>query len=717
MVTYDAIAGTADTIDYTASATDTSLYPDSNNISIFGPIWLPRIYGKDLTAFEIASSGKIAITVNDVHALDISRVEANSNYTTVLASKQSDSLELVVNSNNMSIIMDSTSNDIFITASNDVSILAEYGSTIIASSNEISLIAKSNVELVSTSQSILMSAADSNIYMTMDHTTMDTTLFSSNNISMTASNDFSLTTLSNINVYAGSGSINLNAEGSNTFIHLDGATDNINVYALTDVVINTSNDFLVDATSNIAMTTTGTGSITFTAETSNNIQLTLDGSNATTSWYSSNDFLFTTSNDYSLSAQSAISITSLIDHIKLSSSNDQVYFDLNKDNATMFAVSNISISASNNFYTEAKSNVEITALNGTLAVSANNSNMYMTMSQTDNTISVYGSNSIFFTTSNDFEVTAQDNMLFTALEGEIGLYANSNIELAADGSNMYITMEKTDDVLSIYSASNINMSSCNLFEVNSQSNLTMTSSNVHLMSQSNFVADASNSTYISACNNVYIEAKNDLELIANNFAWTAQSNISFYINSAPVQNTDPIFVIDGTKVNVRGDLYITGSINTSNIINTTVVQESLKVSDKTIILASVGDASAGDSNPIDGGLTNDKSGVVIDGFPDPAVVTDSNDWPAHEKSILWNYGDNGTLDLGTSNVESESYWEVLGGGVRITHRKDVAGTLKDMSFTFRINQLDELELVKTFWSTTTNAYVYKRIAKFGRILA
>jgi hypothetical protein len=73
---YDTLTGDVQVIDYVPTATNTSLYPDSNMTGIFGPIWLPRVYGKDLTAFEIASSGKIAITLNDVHSLDISK----SNY-------------------------------------------------------------------------------------------------------------------------------------------------------------------------------------------------------------------------------------------------------------------------------------------------------------------------------------------------------------------------------------------------------------------------------------------------------------------------------------------------------------------------------------------------------------------------------------------------------------------------------------------------------------
>jgi hypothetical protein len=44
----------------------------------------------------------------------------------------------------------------------------------------------------------------------------------------------------------------------------------------------------------------------------------------------------------------------------------------------------------------------------------------------------------------------------------------------------------------------------------------------------------------------------------------------------------------------------------------------------------------------------------------------------------------------------------------------MSGNLKKLSFTWRIGHNDELELVKTWWNGT--AYVYKRIAKFGRVL-
>jgi hypothetical protein len=173
-------------------------------------------------------------------------------------------------------------------------------------------------------------------------------------------------------------------------------------------------------------------------------------------------------------------------------------------------------------------------------------------------------------------------------------------------------------------------------------------------------------------------------------------------------------MISPDRVNVRGDLWITGSINTNNIINTTVTQETLKVTDKTILLAS----SSNDVNegglPVEG-IENDGAGLVIDGLPSGKSSTASN-IAQYKKSLLWKWGGNGTPALGTSDQINESAWEFRGGGIRINHQKIVGGSLRDLWFTFRVNELDELELVKKYYSTTINNYVWKKVAKFGRTL-
>ncbi len=46
-------------------------YPSPQIVDIFGPIYTPRLYAKDLSAMEIASSGGVSIAINDTRSLDI----------------------------------------------------------------------------------------------------------------------------------------------------------------------------------------------------------------------------------------------------------------------------------------------------------------------------------------------------------------------------------------------------------------------------------------------------------------------------------------------------------------------------------------------------------------------------------------------------------------------------------------------------------------------
>lgn len=52
-------------------------YPSPDFTSLFGPILAPRIYAKDLTALELASSGKVVVSLNDVQSIDFSNNTTN----------------------------------------------------------------------------------------------------------------------------------------------------------------------------------------------------------------------------------------------------------------------------------------------------------------------------------------------------------------------------------------------------------------------------------------------------------------------------------------------------------------------------------------------------------------------------------------------------------------------------------------------------------------
>lgn len=74
-------------------------YPDYNQVNVMGPLYVPRVYGKDLSALEIASSGIIAISLRDVHSFDFDRNIATSNIT--LKTLAQDSFAIGVNTDRM----------------------------------------------------------------------------------------------------------------------------------------------------------------------------------------------------------------------------------------------------------------------------------------------------------------------------------------------------------------------------------------------------------------------------------------------------------------------------------------------------------------------------------------------------------------------------------------------------------------------------------------
>lgn len=694
-VTYDTLPGTGEQQNYISTATDTQMYPDSNNISVFGPLWLPRVYGKDLTSFEIASSGKIAITINDIHALDISK----TGNTTSLSAKSNDSFAIAVNSNTMSLTFDA--------ATDDITMLATKGDVNIVASN-------------------------------------DTSITSSNNINVTALKDFILSASNDATFTVIQGNLKLSADSNNKIIDLNSnnllvtskegsigmiADSNVFTTASNNVTVTACNDFMLTVKSNVSMTTVGTGVFEINGNNSN-MYLKFDGVDNTTFLYSSNNFTVRTLNDIYLKAHDSNTTLTLGD-----------------SNATLYAISNVTVLASNDLTFQAKEDVSITAFNSTIGLYANQSRTSIVLN-TNNDIAMYSSNNLLVSTSNSFLVTALSNVTMIADNGDLSLSAESNVLVYADNSNMALTMNRSDDALSLYSLSNVFVTACNSIAIDSRSNVSITaSSNIEMFSRSNLVINTSNSTLITACNQIVMEsmsnikmatsnttinssnnfnltacndatitAKNNLTLAASNMSfsltgdlkYTADSNIGFYITRSTQSSNNPILLVSPDRVSVIGDLFITGSINTSNIINTTVVQETLKINDKVILLASEGDEGG---NPIDGLLTNSGAGIIVDGVP--TTNADKDLW---RKSIQWNYGFNGMPDVATSNITTEAAWEFQGGGLRITHKRITTDGMKDLSFTLRINDKDELELVKKYWVVGSTDYTWKRVAKFGKIV-
>jgi hypothetical protein len=261
-------------------------------------------------------------------------------------------------------------------------------------------------------------------------------------------------------------------------------------------------------------------------------------------------------------------------------------------------------------------------------------------------------------------------------------------------------------------SSNINLTSLN--GVN-RASYDATNGAARVDATTSFAVTASNSatnyTTVSGTNGVLSLAASD------RIEYTAANKMSMFMTTS-TDPTLPTFEIIGNEVRVRGNLLINGSLNTSNLTSVDVQQTNLKIQDKTIVLAMQGSNNPDlDPLPADGEATNDKAGIIIDGTP-AQFANNSNVWPLYRKSFLWNIGTNGVPATGTNDISGESFWELQGGSFRMTKKRlyTVGGsnTAYDVSFGWRINEYDELELVKKVWNSINNNYSFKRITKFGR---
>ena len=326
-------------------------------------------------------------------------------------------------------------------------------------------------------------------------------------------------------------------------------------------------------------------------------------------------------------------------------------------------------------------NIELTSSQGTAVLASANSNVFVILNHSTCNLDAYALNNAQFTASNNLVSTAKVDAYLTAQTGQVvisGYNSNAQLVLSSAGA-----------------------------QVASASNVTLTSS-------SGAVALVSNKeTSVTAASNILLSSTGGASLMSlgagsvtgwsSNYSFNVTDPTSAY--TVRINSADKLKVTDD-KVIMNTDVDIYGVINSISVQNT-----ELHVADKTIELAYPPSGSA----PIsDGSDTNSKSGIVVNGLPasasnlDPAFAETK-----YEKSFKWTYGTAGMDGMLTNaGINTESFWELKGGRFQLSAVKNNG---KNISFAWRINELDELEMVK-YWDDANGLAQVRRIAKFGRSL-
>ena len=759
-------------------------YPNSNQISIMGPIYLPRVYGKDLTSFEIASSGSVALTLYDIHSLDLTRVVANSNV--IIKTLDSDSLLMTVNNSNMSLTFDSvnnyttlySSNDLTLNTSNalvfnskayeqstaaDMTLSAGCNMNIdavndvnVSACNDFAVVADESITLTALSNSINLDAS-SNVYLHLDIPTETATLFAKQDVLMTASNDFSINALSNVTVNATTASLAMSAASGDATFTLDAPTKTATLFAQEDINMTASNDFSINALSNVTVNAT-TASLAMSAA-SGDATFTLDAPTKTATLFAMEDINMTASNDFSINALSNVTVNATTASLAMSAASGDATFTLDAPTktATLFAMEDINMTASNDFSINALSNVTVNATTASLAMSAASGDATFTLDAPTKTATLFAKEDINMTASNDFSINALSNVTVNA--------TTASLAMSAASGNATFTLDAPTKTATLFAKEDINMTASNDLSVVAKSNVTVTaetqslalsavSGNVAftmdaatmaatLITKSNVNLTASNDMNVVALRDLNIDVTRDLtQFVTGNYSNSAFNWSTYAADTALITSSDgsaklrldtnmyaqattsfdfsigqnnTILHIDGDKVQILGNLEVEGTIDSISVQQTV-----LQVQDHTINLSHSSNLVIGDSNTyVTDGIANDKSGIIVAGLPEsvPQFSAASNE-QYFGKSILWNKNGGMVDTLGTSNFAAEPYWEVKGGALRLTQAANIVRdnngnvvSSSNVSFAFRINDFSELEIVKFYGEGSA-----QRVAKFGRTL-
>lgn len=690
------------------------MYPDSNQINIFGTLYLPRVYGKDLTSFEIASSGAVAITLNDIHSFDITRDNTLSNITLKTVSNDSLILSAGENSNTF-FYMDAPNSNIVMTASNDMTFTAidtmnlnadklnfMIGDSFSILADNLNLAGRSNVYIAAQTGDIVMSSRNSNVVFTM-------------------SNDMAtLSALKDIALY-----------GDNSNISFVMQMGDASLSASSNILLNGGASLYLGATSNIYLTASNDSM--YMSANNGSMLVSMDHTTDTLSFISANQIQMASSNQ--------ISLTSANDSVLLKAAGENVYVKLRSDtsNLEMYAISNVTVtadqkllmtssneasitagdtismytsnnmivSACNAFTLTASNDINVETQSGSLTLSANGGLAYAAFDASTNSLTIGTSNNILMTASNDYSVMALSDVSLEAVSGSLNLSANGGKAYASFDAATNSLYVGTSNDITITASNDVTISTLNNYSVNTVNHVSFTSTSGDLMlsASKNFTVGATD-VGVMASSNILLGATDNVNVTGGYVATMASSNLllsgSNYVKMYTSQNqiimdntqsnivmavgvNPEIIKIYEDRVQINGNIQVTGTIDTIDI-----AQTNLQVADKTISLAF-------DSNngPLpDGPDTNSGAGIRIAG----------QYGGTNARSILWNWNQ-GMQHLGTSNIDNESFWDIRGGQLRISH----SNAEKEVAFGFRINDKDELEIVKK-----TGAGTFKRIAKFGR---
>jgi uncharacterized protein (DUF2345 family) len=685
---YGPLAGdSTKNISYT-TLTPAAEYPEVNTYNVFGPVWLPRVYGKDLESFEVASSGKVDFTLRDKHAISfdwlnaekLSMIKTASNDQSLRVSAKSDSMYIDMNAASNTLTIFSACN---ITLSNGgVYTQAVSGDLNFAAGQSMGLTATSNLVLRSHSNDIV-GTAFSNITLTA--TNGNAVITSSVEAKLvSAAGELSVTPTA-VKVFASSGKVDIDATQGDieisTACNTIMTSSNLTATATGDARI-LGGDKEVHFTSASALLKAATGKVLIEG-TAGNVEInapaadfTVDAVNLDLTGTGANAKLASTGGDLTITSTSALL-------------NSTSALNLTSTNAT-------SVTAGNGLTATATTgNVTIASTAAAVGITA----------QTNLSATATSGNFTAAASAGSASVTGNVNTTLTATTGNLDLSGATRIQAVSAGSAEYRSTGSTtlaaSNAMTVDAASNIAVSSAggSISLTAASGNVSVSTTNVTVTPTGNLLVNTSGNASHSNGGTLGVSSTGNATVNAGAaLAVTSVGNTTFTNNNMTMNTTgtarfdvagNELLTLTSNKVTINGNLDINGIVNS---ITTTATE--LRVDDKSITLAVT-------ATPEETQGALDNAGIFLAGLPNGET---SDPVGRFRKSFTYKVN-SGTTSMGGSTIADSPAWELRGGDFHMLHTKANGDVIR---FGFRVTSTGQLELVKK-----DGANAWKRVAKFG----
>lgn len=576
-----------------------------------------------------------------------------------------------------------TLSNITMGASNVVALTANSNMTLTATNNNVSVTAGKQIQLVAQDDSFSVSATNGTNTLLMDKvsgnatwaTTANTYVNTSNDYVQTTGRDIQVTAARSMSLTTSSSSFSLSAFAGSNLTIMD--SDGVKLNTLSNITMGASNVVALTANSNMTLTATN--------------------------------------NDVNISAGKKIVMVAQNDSFSVTATNGTNSFlmDQVSKTTTLSSLSNINIKSATGIYQSASNVYQMQTVDavsvGTSTIQVQNAlvspTQYLQLNTTTQSTTLRNSQGGIYI-STEFNLNENATSKTSTINGNLSETISGAHSMAvAQGQYVGVTNTATYTTAQTMNISASN--TLNLSTVNQDINVTSTGRAI------NIKAPTFTGTGVNEQGAININAAANGAFINHNVG--AGGLHQFMVNGSPIMS------VNSTDVIIKANLQVQGVIDSINVSQTTLL-----VQDKQIYLA----YGSNDGSNITDGITNDGAGIVIPGCGMSNLAngntisvpqTSTTNIGVYEKSFKWNYGNMTGLGIFTKSVETESYWEVKGGSLRITNMNPTAWdgqanvtASNPISFTLRINNTGELEIVKLYKSGAN--YVNSIVAKFGRTL-